>query len=162
MKKKIISVVALGLLITFTSCNSKKEDKVLTREISFTKEGELELKKASNDSTLVSLDIEIAESEYETQTGLMYRKGMEDKQGMLFIFDRENIKNFYMKNTEFPLDIIYINKDLQVVNVHQNTVPYSRTSLSSGVPAQYVLEVNAGLTKKWNLAPGDIVVFERL
>lgn len=162
MKKKIISVVALGLLITFTSCNSKKEDKVLTREISFTKEGVLELKKASNDSTLVSLDIEIAESEYETQTGLMYRKGMEDKQGMLFIFDRENIKNFYMKNTEFPLDIIYINKDLQVVNVHQNTVPYSRTSLSSGVPAQYVLEVNAGLTKKWNLAPGDIVVFERL
>ena len=162
MKKKIISVHALGLLITFTSCNSKKEDKVLTREISFTKEGVLELKKASNDSTLVSLDIEIAESEYETQTGLMYRKGMEDKQGMLFIFDRENIKNFYMKNTEFPLDIIYINKDLQVVNVHQNTVPYSRTSLSSGVPAQYVLEVNAGLTKKWNLAPGDIVVFERL
>ena len=102
------------------------------------------------------------ESEYETQTGLMYRKGMEDKQGMLFIFDRENIKNFYMKNTEFPLDIIYINKDLQVVNVHQNTVPYSRTSLSSGVPAQYVLEVNAGLTEKWNLAPGDKIVFERL
>lgn len=162
MKKKIINVVALGLLITFTSCNSKKEDKVLTREISFTKEGVLELKKASNDSTLVSLDIEIAESEYETQTGLMYRKGMEDNQGMLFIFDGENIKNFYMKNTEFPLDIIYINKNLKVVNVHQNTVPFSKNSLSSGVPVQYVLEVNAGLTEKWNLAPGDKIVFERL
>ena len=161
MSKKIISAFALGLLIATASCNTKKEEKVLTREISFTKEGTLELIKAENDSTLVSLDIEIAESEYETQTGLMYRKTMENKQGMLFIFDHENIKNFYMKNTEIPLDIIFINKDKRVVNVHQNTVPFSKTSLSSGVPTQYVLEVNAGLTKKWNLAPGDLVSFER-
>lgn len=162
MKKNIFPAFALGLIISLTSCNSKKEDKVLTREIQFTKEAQIDLKKASNDSLLAHLDIEIAESEYETQTGLMYRKGMENQQGMFFIFADESRKSFYMKNTEFPLDIIYINKDFEVVNIHKNTVPFSKTTLPSGAPAQYVLEVNAGLSDQWKLAPGDKVVFKRL
>lgn len=162
MNKHVIPALALGLTLSLTSCNSKKENKVLTREITFTKEAQIDLKKASNDSLLAHLDIEIAETDYETQTGLMYRKGMENQQGMFFIFENESRKSFYMKNTEFPLDIIYINKDFEIVNIYKNAVPFSKTSLPSGAPAQYVLEVNAGLSDQWKLEPGDKVVFERL
>ncbi len=162
MKKIKISALVLGLMITFASCNSKKEDKVLTKEITFTKEAEIAIKRASNDSLVAHLDIEIAESDYETQTGLMYRKGMDDEQGMFFLFDNESMKSFYMKNTEFPLDIIFVNRNFEIVNIHQNTVPFSKTSLSSGAPAKYVLEVNAGLTDRWKLEPGDKIIFERL
>ena len=72
------------------------------------------------------------------------------------------MKSFYMKNTEFPLDIIFVNKNFEVVNIQKNTVPFSKTSLSSGAPAQYVLEVNAGLSDQWNLEPGDKIYFERI
>lgn len=162
MKKNIITAFSLGLILSLNSCDFKKEEKVLTQEIKFSKEAEIQVKKASNDSLLTRLDIEIAESEYETQTGLMYRKGMENNQGMFFIFDRESMKSFYMKNTEFPLDIIFVNKNFEVVNIQKNTVPFSKTSLSSGAPAQYVLEVNAGLSDQWNLEPGDKIYFERI
>ena len=162
MIKTVYTAFALGLFMLSTSCNFKKEEKILTKEIAFTKEAEIQVKKASNDSILAELDIEIAETEYETQTGLMYRKGMEKNQGMFFVFHRETMKSFYMKNTEFPLDIIFANKDFEVVNIQKNTVPFSKTSLSSGAPAQYVLEVNAGLTDRWNLAPGDKIYFKRI
>lgn len=162
MKKYVISALALGFLWAGGGCNSKKEEKVLTREIRFTKEGELQLKKALNDSVVANLDIELAENDYETRTGLMYRKGMEEDQAMFFVFPGESRKSFYMKNTEFPLDIIFINKDLKVVNIHKNTVPYNDTPLASGAPAQYVLEVNAGLTDTWGLEPGDVVTYDRL
>lgn len=161
MKKYLISGLLLATLLATSSCKEKTEETVLTREIPFTKEGELEIKRVINDSLIAQIDIEIAETEYETQTGLMYRKGMEDNQGMLFIFDRENIKNFYMKNTEFPLDIIFLNEKMEIVNVQRDAQPFDQTSLSSGVPAKYVLEVNAGLTAKWKLLPKDVISFDR-
>jgi len=164
MKRLFITALVLGSIFTAaTSCKDNKADNlVLTKEIKFTKEGELSILKAESDSLVTRLDIELAESEYETQTGLMYRKGMENNQGMLFIFENETRKSFYMKNTEFPLDIIFINANNTIVNIHKNTVPYSETSLPSGAPSKLVLEVNAGLSDVWGLAPGDKITFERI
>ena len=119
------------------------------------------LSKAENDSVLATIDIEIAESEYETQTGLMYRKSMEKDRGMLFVFEDETRKSFYMKNTVFPLDIIYIDGGLKVVSIQKNAQPYNDASLPSEGPAKYVLEVNAGLSDQWGLQKGDIISFER-
>ncbi len=161
MKKHFISGLILALLLSTFSCKEKIEDKVLTKEIQFTKEGELKIIKATNDSIVAQLDIEIAESDYETQTGLMYRKGMEKNQGMLFLFEKENPISFYMKNTEFPLDIIYINGQMKIVNVHRDAQPFDKSSLPSKAPAKYVLEVNAGMVKQWRLLPGDIISFQR-
>ena len=91
----------------------------ITKEITFKKEGELLLKKVTTDSVFKTLDIEIAKTEYETQTGLMYRHMMEGNQAMLFIFKKERPRSFYMKNTEFSLDIIYINKKKEI-NIIEN------------------------------------------
>ena len=87
MKRRIRKFIALGLmaLVGITGCKNEKNEKVLTREIPFTKEGTLSLVRSTNDSLIATLDIEIAEGEYETATGLMYRNSMEENQAMLFI-----------------------------------------------------------------------------
>ena len=110
---------------------------------------------------ITTIDIEIADDEYQTQTGLMYRKSMLPNQGMLFIFPEEAPRSFYMKNTEFALDIIYIDKNNKVVSIQKNAKPYDETSLPSEGPAQYVLEVNAQLTDSWNLKARDSISFTK-
>ncbi|MCW5520977.1 DUF192 domain-containing protein [Aureitalea sp. L0-47] len=157
MKRILISALALGLLFTTESCNENKKVESITKEVTFKKEGELKLMKAESDSLIATIDIEIAEGEYETQTGLMYRKSMQDNRGMLFIFENETPRSFYMKNTEFSIDIIFINADNEVVSIQKNAKPLDQTSLPSEAPAKYVLEVNAGLSDKWTLAAGDRV-----
>ena len=129
----------------------------ITKEITFKKEGELLLKKVTTDSVFKTLDIEIAKTEYETQTGLMYRHMMEGNQAMLFIFKKERPRSFYMKNTEFSLDIIYINKKKEIVGIQKNTKPFDNTSLPSNEPVLYVLEINGGLSDSWGINLGDII-----
>ena len=91
----------------------------------------------------------------------MHRSSMQDDQGMLFIFPEETQRSFYMKNTEIPLDIIFIGADQRIVSFAENAKPLDESSLYSRVPAQYVLEVNAGLAERWLLDIGDKIVFER-
>ncbi len=152
----------LCCILIAISCKENPKPAIKTAPISFTKEGNLSVKKASTDSVLIKLDIEIAETDYETQTGLMYRKGMETNQGMLFIFSDEAMHSFYMKNTEFPLDIIYINEDKTIASFQKNAKPYNEEGLSSKVPVKYVLEVNAGLSEKWQLSVGDKIEFDKI
>lgn len=156
MNKLFLIIVVFSLF--FQSCKeSKNNTKSITKEITFKKEGELKLLKAKSDSVFKILDIEIAETEYETQTGLMYRKSMEDNQAMLFIFEKEQPKSFYMKNTEFSLDIIYINSNKEIVSIQKNAKPLDYTSLPSGVPVLYVLEIKGGLSDSWGIEIGDAI-----
>ncbi len=158
MKKVVLLLLSILVSSSFYSCKEKtKNQESITKEVSFTREGELTLKKAETDSIIATLDIEIADDEYQTQTGLMYRKSMLDNQGMLFIFENEQPRSFYMKNTEFSIDIIYINSDKEIVSIQKNAKPYDPTSLPSEGAAQYVLEVNAGLSNTWELEKGDVV-----
>jgi len=162
MKKRLIAVALVGLLFQSYSCKDSTDQKVLTKTVTFTKEGSLLLKKAATDSVVASLEIEFATSEYETQTGLMYRKSMEPNRGMLFIFEDETRRSFYMKNTEFALDIIYLNSEYTIVSIQKNAKPFDKSSLPSEAPAKYVLEVNAGLSDQWGLAAGDLMEFSKI
>ncbi|WP_203295958.1 DUF192 domain-containing protein [Luteirhabdus pelagi] len=159
MKKFSLLLVLLAFSLTVFNCKEKKEEKVLTKKVSFKKEGELQLKKAETDSIVASLDIEIAKNDYEIQTGLMYRQSMAENRGMLFIFEDELRRSFYMKNTEFPLDIIYLNEARKIVDIKKNARPLDETSLPSTQPARYVLEVNAGLSDRWGLEEGDYIEY---
>lgn len=161
MKRTWMMLGAIGLLTLTGACKDGENKKVLTQEVVFTPEGQLKLKKATNDSVVATLEIEFAEGEYETQTGLMYRKGMQENRGMLFVFDNEMRRSFYMKNTEFALDIIYLNGSQEVVSIQKNAQPFDQSSLPSDAPAKYVLEVNAGLSDQWGLTPGDRMEFTR-
>jgi len=163
MKKLLFLSIVIAFVFSTVNCKEthKKDTKVLTKEISFTKEAAGVLKKAETDSIIARLALEIAEGDYETQTGLMYRKSMQPNHGMLFIFPNEQRRSFYMKNTEFALDIIYLNSKNEVVSIQKNAQPLDQTSLPSEAPATYVLEVNAGLSDQWGLEADDVLDWER-
>ncbi|TDU34176.1 hypothetical protein BXY82_2839 [Gelidibacter sediminis] len=158
---KIAAMLTLGACcIPLQSC--KEEQKTIKPVVvEFKKEGELILKKA-NDSIVKTLDIEIADDDYQTQTGLMYRDQMDMDKGMLFVFPEEEYKSFYMKNTKIALDIIYIDRNKNIVSFQKNAEPFSETSLPSDAPAKYVLEINAGLADKWQLEVGDKIEYKRI
>ena len=161
MKKILLSAVIAAYILSFYNCKdtTSSEEKSLTKEIIFKKEGELTLMKAETDSIIAQLDIEIADDDYQTQTGLMYRHSMPANQAMLFVFPDEQRRSFYMKNTEIPLDIIYIDSEKKVVSIQKNAKPMDETSLPSEAASQYVLEVNAGLADAWKLEKGDRIRF---
>lgn len=161
MKKGINSLTIILITALLFSCgNESKESKIETAEIEFKKEAELYLIKSTD--TIKKLDIEIADTQYERETGLMYRKSMKENQGMLFIYPEEAMRSFYMKNTYIPLDIIYYSKDSTVVSFQENAKPLDETALPSEKPAQFILELNAGKVKKWNIEVGDKIDFNRL
>ncbi|MCB0398670.1 MAG: DUF192 domain-containing protein [Winogradskyella sp.] len=155
------SFLIFSLVIFFNCKNEKKTTSSDKVEVNFKKEGVLQLKKGKSDSIVKTLDIEIAEDAYETQTGLMYRTKLGINQGMLFIFPDEQLRNFYMKNTKIPLDIIYIDESYKIVSFQRNAKPLDETSLPSEVPAKYVLEINAGLSDEWQLEVGDKIDFRK-
>ncbi|WP_296382344.1 DUF192 domain-containing protein [Winogradskyella sp.] len=157
------SLLVLIGFVLFSSCKEEKttisDDKVV---VNFKKEGVLKLKKAESDSLVKTIDIEIADNEYETQTGLMYRTKLETNHGMLFIFPDVQMRNFYMKNTKIPLDIIYIDESKTIISFQKNAKPFDETSLPSDAPSKYVLEINGGLSDVWQLAVGDKIDFKVL
>lgn len=157
----ILATSCFGLSLMVCSCNNNAKAKASESvTISFKKEGTLQLLKAANDSLIKSIDIEIADNDYEIQTGLMYRNAMKTERGMLFIFEDEAYRSFYMKNTHIPLDIIFIAEDQTIVSVQKNAKPFDETSLPSEAPAKYVLELNAGLSDEWQLEKGDKITFQ--
>lgn len=151
-----IVLLTLTMFFAFYSC---KEDhkQIKQTEVSFKKEGELTVFK--KDSTSTTFDIEIADNEYETQTGMMYRSSMQNKQGMLFVFENVLPRTFYMKNTKIPLDLIFIDGNKKIVSFQKNAQPFDESSLPSNAPAKYVLEINAGLVDYWKISVGDSISY---
>lgn len=154
---RLILLSGLSSILLFTNCKENK--KVIKQtEVTFTKEGELSIYKVA-DSTKITLDIEIADTDFDIETGLMYRNSMKNTQGMLFVFNDEQERYFYMKNTKIPLDLIYINANKSIVSFQKNAKPFDESSLPSNAPAKYVLEINAGLVDTWKINIGDRVDF---
>ncbi len=149
----------LSLFILGGSACKEPQKKIEPTVVNFKKEGELTLYKSTSDSIIATLDIEIADTSYDVETGLMYRSSMKDTQGMLFVFPSMRQRSFYMKNTEFPLDLIFLDNDHFIVSFQENAQPLDESSLPSQVPAQYVLEINAGLAEKWLLEIGDRIEY---
>ncbi len=130
------------------------------KEYMFKKGGELTFYNEKG-QTKAKIDIQIADTEFDRQLGLMFRKNMEENQGMLFIFPVAEVQSFWMRNTLISLDMIFINEDKKIITIHKNTVKLSDNSYTSTGPAKYVLEVNAGYTNKFNIKEGDHVNWER-
>jgi len=161
LKKSIIALVLSSILLLVFGCKEEQKSIVAPINIEFKKEGTLQLFKSGTDSIISSFDIELAEDEYETQTGLMHRGSMQNNQAMLFIFPDVKMRSFYMKNTLISLDIIYLNEAQKVVSIQKNANPMDETSLPSSVPAKYVLEINGGLSDHLNIAEGDSISFNK-
>src|ERR1700737_3108501 len=108
-------------------------------------------------SGVQGFSVEMATTEKEKETGLMYRKELADGKGMLFDFTPEQQVSMWMKNTYFSLDMIFIRADGRILRIAENTEPLSTRIISSGGLAKGVLEVIAGTAQKYGIAPGDRV-----
>lgn len=108
-----------------------------------------------------------AENERERRQGLSNVESLADNRGMLFIFPAEEMREFWMRNTSVPLDIIFISSERRVINIKQadpepGVPPEELTRYRSEEPAQYVLEVNQGFSERNNIRQGDEVRWRRL
>ncbi|WP_224489488.1 DUF192 domain-containing protein [Robertkochia flava] len=151
----------LLLFLALTACKEEKSRAISETPVTFTREATAQIYKG--DSLLVDqLEIEIAETPYERQTGLMYRESMKQDQGMWFIFEEEAPRAFYMKNTLIALDILYADKHGRIVSIVKNATPFDKASLPSKYPAKYVLELNAGTADLWNISIQDSIAVKRM
>ncbi len=120
-----------------------------------------------NEKALIRVNAEIAETPSETQRGLMFRISLPEDSGMLFVFDRDQPLTFWMMNTSIPLDGIFVSSLLRVVSIAEDLKPCPPSDcrnpqyFSSATPAMYVLEVNAGFSRKNGITVGTQVLIER-
>lgn len=159
--------VASVLPYIFSDNNQLPQQQIFTQEEikayepPFEHEGNLSFFKKDG-TPITNINIEFARTSKETEIGLMYRKSMQENQGMLFIFPNEEMRSFWMRNTYIPLDIIYLNKEKQIVSIVKNAQPLSEESRPSEGVAMYVLEVNGGFSDKYNLQKEDYITYESL
>lgn len=111
--------------------------------------------------TLRTIDIEIADSDSSRARGLMQRTTIPDDTGMLFIFPNAEPQAFYMMNTPRSLDIQFYGADSTLINVVENTTPFSLDNVFSEGPAQFVVEVEAGYSRRLGLVQGDRITWSR-
>jgi uncharacterized membrane protein (UPF0127 family) len=110
----------------------------------------------------VAVAVEVAATPAEQAVGLMYRKTLGERNGMLFVFPSTTEHSFWMKNTILPLDMIFLGEDRRVVGIVEHAVPFTTTPRTVGVPSRYVLEVNAGFSAAHGVKTGDQATFERV
>jgi len=126
----------------------------------FVKEGELAFLHQPGD-TIVKIDVEIADDFAQRAQGLMFRREMDENQGMLFLFPHQELQSFWMKNTILSLDIIFVDDASRIVKIHKDAVPFDQGHYPSEVPAQYVVEVLGGFTERHGIKEGDMISWER-
>jgi uncharacterized membrane protein (UPF0127 family) len=110
----------------------------------------------------VSVHVEVARTEEERRRGLMFRKHMDEDAGMLFLFERSEPLTFWMRNTYIPLDMIFIEPSMRILGIVENAEPLTDTGRAVPGDSQYVLEVNAGFSRRHGLSQGTAVRFDAL
>ena len=98
---------------------------------------------------------ELAVTPEEHTVGLMFRRRLDADAGMLFMFERDEMRSFWMRSTFIPLDMIFITSRHKVAHVHESAKPEDEAAISSRVPVQYVLEVNAGKAASCRIKAGS-------
>ena len=110
----------------------------------------------------VSFQVEVAATPNARELGLQYRRELASDRGMLFVFPEQRENAFWMKNTPIPLDMLFIDRQRKIVGIVYDAVPFSLDSRSVPAASQYVLEINGGLSRRYELAIGDVVRFENV
>lgn len=142
--KKILLILSLLFSVTLLSCN---QPKLPTTTLTITKA----------DGSTVEVVAEIAKKAEDRNHGYMERKVIPDGTGMIFVFEKDQILSFWMKNTPHPLSIAYIDSKGKIRNIYDMT-PFSLSSIVSTVSVRYALEVPQGWYEKNNVKEGDYII----
>ncbi|MDR2375989.1 MAG: DUF192 domain-containing protein [Treponema sp.] len=147
-----VLLLLFNLLVCVLWLNGACESKTLEiRDLTIEREG----------GEPVTLRTEIARSTEEKRQGLMFRKSLADGYGMLFVFDRDQIMSFYMKNTYVPLSIAFIRSDGGITEI-RNMRPLDETTIQSSWSVRYALEVPQGWFDRVGVKAGDRLLLSGL
>ena len=144
---------------TSRSGTADGETDVPEEMIPFRVDGTLDLVRGTD--VLLTLDIEIAESDSATVRGMMQRTSFPPNSGMLFLFEEEELRGFWMGNTPLSLDLLFISADSQIVSFTKYAPPFSTETIPSKAPSQFVLEVPAGFVDSNGIVEGDRLRWRR-
>jgi len=145
VRRRSLFLTLFGVLLQVSACQAQPQVTITTvggRELTF--------------------QVEVADTPAKRELGLQYRRDLEVDRGMIFLFPAESEHSFWMKNTPIPLDMIFISKDLKIVGIVEQAVPFSTDSRSVPGASQFVLEINGGLSKRYGIKAGDSVRFQAL
>ena len=90
------------------------------------------------------LSIELADTAHKRSYGLMNRKDMKSNSGMLFIWKDRQIRNFWMKNTHFNLDLFFLNNQGEIIEIYKNAKAFDETNIKSQNEVNFVVELRSG------------------
>ncbi len=137
--------LVLVLLVVFFSFSCKKSDVLRTQDIKINQ---------------WKITVEIADTRETQEKGLMGRESLDEDKGMLFVYDRDSRKSFWMKNTKIPISLAYIATDGTIREIY-DMEPLSTRIVESRYSVRYVLEVNQGAFQRHGIKEGDKVEFIR-
>jgi hypothetical protein len=106
-----------------------------------------------------TFNVEIADTSEKRTLGLMHRESLDKNAGMFFIFEKEHQPAFWMKNMLIPLDMVFFDKNMKVVDYFKNVPPCKLDPCPHYIPnfnSLYVLEVNSGTLNEIQLQRGDL------
>ena len=152
MQKYFNIIFIILLFISCTKTNNKSNPV-------FQKQGTVKIFNAFEEEII--FDVELAEDDFKRARGLMFRYSLEPNQGMFFLFDYQTTQSFWMRNTYLSLDMLFIDENFMIVDIHENAFPLSEELIESKVPAKYVLEILGGKSKSLKINIGDRVLFEK-
>jgi uncharacterized membrane protein (UPF0127 family) len=109
------------------------------------------------DARVTSLEVEVVRTEQESARGLMYRRAMAPDRGMLFRMGERREQKFWMRNTCLALDMVFIDDDGVIVGILENVPTLNDDERTVGCPSSWVLETNAGWTRRHGVVAGQRV-----
>ncbi|SMO79180.1 DUF192 domain-containing protein [Fodinibius sediminis] len=159
MKYLLPAIVAASLALTIGSCSQSTDQPDPKPENGSRGSRTLEYVTTVSfltvqGDTISTIEAALADDDKERSQGLMDVQNLPASKGMLFIFDENKPRSFWMANTPLPLDIIFVNANKEIVRIHHSTQPFSEKNLTSSQPAQYVIEVNAGYCVSHDIQEG--------
>jgi len=137
------SLLLIFILCFLTACPAQK---FAVRDVAIERDGQ----------TVAVVRAEIARTDGERSKGLMYRKNLPDGEGMLFIYGKDEMLSFWMKNTFIPLSIAFIAYDGRIVDI-KDMYPHDQTSVTSSRSVRYALEVPQGWFSRAGVRLGDVL-----
>lgn len=113
-----------------------------------------------NSKGVTTFQVQIADDAFSQTFGLMDRDTMLADAGMMFVYEESRIVQFWMKNVNFPLDLIFVDECGRVTQIHANAQPNDTTIISPDAPVRAVLEITGGASERVQIKPGDSVVVD--
>ena len=150
-KYKILLIILLVKILMVNTSSVYSCENFIFKKATISLENKLKNKK--------KIVVELAETRLKRKQGLQCRKKMPKQEGMLFLWEKEDHRVFWMKKTYIPLDIIFFNNKKQIFHFFLNAKPLDENPILSNGKAKYVLELNAGEFKSLDLKLGYKLIF---